>query len=424
MPRRRGLRFIVQFTPQKHEPPDSRDLSIAPNTYAGCTYTILFPDYIFLRSIMALVGYSDSEGSDNESPAPAPAPKTAPSGSKPAFQKVVDRSQPGKIKVELPTLAKGNAEEQARPAKKPRMGGGFSGFNSFLPAPKRTAEASGVKKGLGSGVNLKTSANAAFSREPVEQVVPEAAPAEDEHNEEAATETPATEEPKMPEEVKITGNAMRFKPLSVANRKKPGKKNIIPGAVPTESGGASRATTGATTTASASQAAPAPPPPEPKISLFSVPQEDDEPVPAANISTGQYQPFMTETAESSTTTAAEPSYTTSQPQNANPNSLDAIASDLNLTPAQRRQLFGRNKDAAALGAINITNFNTDAEYIRNEKLRAEGQAVEHRAVKSIAPGKHSLQQLVNAANTQKEALEDAWAEGKRNKAEGGSKYGW
>jgi hypothetical protein len=35
-----------------------------------------------------------------------------------------------------------------------------------------------------------------------------------------------------------------------------------------------------------------------------------------------------------------------------------------------------------------------------------------------------LQQLVNSASTQKEALEDAWAQGRRNKAEAGSHYGF
>ena len=108
--------------------------------------------------------------------------------------------------------------------------------------------------------------------------------------------------------------------------------------------------------------------------------------------------------------------------NANPNSLSAIADDIGLSAAARRQLFGRNKDAAA--AANILHLNMEEEYARNEEIRAQGQAVEHRAVKAVAPGKHSLQQLVNVASTQKEALEDAWAEGKRNKAEGGSRYGW
>jgi hypothetical protein len=95
---------------------------------------------------------------------------------------------------------------------------------------------------------------------------------------------------------------------------------------------------------------------------------------------------------------------------------------MDLTPAQRRQLFGRNhKDNAN---TNVTTFNIDSEYANNEVMRQAGEVVQHRAIKTIAPGKHSLQQLVNNARTQKDAIEDAWAEGRKNRAEGGSKYGW
>ena len=54
----------------------------------------------------------------------------------------------------------------------------------------------------------------------------------------------------------------------------------------------------------------------------------------------------------------------------------------------------------------------DSEYAANEQLRQAGEVVEHRAVKSIAPGKHSLQQLVNNARSQQENLEDKWAAGR------------
>ena len=53
----------------------------------------------------------------------------------------------------------------------------MAGFNSFLPAPKRPAAASGgssiggiSRGGLGSGVSLKTGATPAFSREPAPNV--------------------------------------------------------------------------------------------------------------------------------------------------------------------------------------------------------------------------------------------------------------
>ena len=125
-----------------------------------------------------LAGYSDSE-SDSEAPAPQVAPKPT---AKPAFQKVVDRSNPGRIKVNLPgasqSRGKDDIQDDAPPAKKPRLGGGssFGGFNAMLPAPKKPnvnaiAASEGAKtgnrglgKGLASGVNLKTGAEPAFKR--------------------------------------------------------------------------------------------------------------------------------------------------------------------------------------------------------------------------------------------------------------------
>ena len=113
-------------------------------------------------------------------------------------------------------------------------------------------------------------------------------------------------------------------------------------------------------------------------------------------------------------------------QPAGPQSLDTIASDLNLTEAQRRQLFGRQRGKGGhdLSAISVVNFNTDQEYAHNEELRASGETIQHNPVRSLAPGKHSLKQLMNNAATQKEALEEHFASGKRNKKEAGSKYGW
>ena len=107
-------------------------------------------------------------------------------------------------------------------------------------------------------------------------------------------------------------------------------------------------------------------------------------------------------------------------------SLDDIAGELNLSAAERRQLFGRQKgrNHGAQAATRIINFNTDQEYLHNEELRAAGEQVVHNPVRSIAPGKHSLKQLVNAAQSQKEALEESFAQGKSNRAEASSRYGW
>lgn len=361
---------------------------------------------------MALVGYSDSEGSDAES-APAPPKPATPKAVKPSFQKA---SEPRKIKVELPALAAKEEETaEERPIKRAKTEGGFGGFNSLLPAPKRTAEQA-KKTGLGSGISFKTSANAAFSRDPVQKEIVDKAQSapphesDDFNTEEATSQQSHMNLPKPEEEVKVVGNAMRFKPLSVANKKKPAKKKIIPGM--TESAPTPR------TDNEAPKAAP-PPPPKPKVSLFSVTQEEEVPSEADISST--YEPMMSnDIPEEESTAAANTTYHERAP--ANPNSLDAIASDLNLSAADRRRLFGRAKGGDA--ALNIANFDMDAEYKKNEEMRAAGEAVEHRAVKAIAPGKHSLQQLVSAASTQREALEDAWAQGKRNRGEAGSKYGW
>ncbi|KAL8867741.1 MAG: hypothetical protein Q9174_005463 [Haloplaca sp. 1 TL-2023] len=125
---------------------------------------------------MGLVDYSDSEGSDAESKQEKQkVPKASTGTQKPAFQKVVDRSNPHKIRVNLPEQAQEIAEdgkhEDEPPAKRAKTGGGaFGGFNSFLPAPKRAGAVAGnagaKRNGLGNGVSLKTGAAPGFSRDP------------------------------------------------------------------------------------------------------------------------------------------------------------------------------------------------------------------------------------------------------------------
>ncbi|KAL8946988.1 MAG: hypothetical protein Q9222_006689, partial [Ikaeria aurantiellina] len=208
---------------------------------------------------MGLVDYSESEGSEVEEPQPqkpkVPSKPTAISN-KPAFHKVVNRSDPHKIHISLPELAKEPEasdvdNDREPPAKKARVGGGegFSGFNSFLPAPKRSiaagggANGAGMKRGgLGSGVNLKTGAAPGFSREPMA----EATEVGEEQIEsvngngflEAKENGPRNNgtlsslpEPKSvdkyAEEPKRQGNPMMFKPLSVA-RKPQKKKPALP----------------------------------------------------------------------------------------------------------------------------------------------------------------------------------------------------
>lgn len=407
-------------------------------------------------SKMNLVAYSDSEGSDNEAqpalkPAPKPAAKPAVTSSKPAFQKVVDRTNPHKIRVNLPTASttsagKDDIEAEAPPTKKARTGGGaFSGFNALLPPPKRTALATnstaeggkrGLGKGLGVGISLRTGAAPAFSREPVD--VPN-------YGEEDSTEkTPAPSSPdhssfstapnSEAQEVKLVGKPMMFKPLSVANKKKKKRPAIPPQVSDTSAEKAVLV---------ASQISDPKPAPKPKVSLFSISKEEMS-TPPTSTPREEYQPLLygadeesesvvqpseediqDPSQQSSTFTFSHPAPTSSSK---GAQSLNDIAADLNLSEADRRQLFGRQrgkKGQQDLSAINVVNFNTDQEYAHNEALRAAGETAQHNPLRSIAgTGKNSLKQLVNVATTQKDALEEHFAAGRRNKKEAGSKYGW
>lgn len=387
---------------------------------------------------MALVDYSDSDASDAE---PQTVAKPAASSAKAGFQKVVDRSNPGKIRVSLPqsAVSKEPTNEDAPPAKRAKTGGGtFSGFNSFLPAPKRAGQASttlgggAVKKGLGAGVNLKTGSAPGFSREPeperasnwndddtsaVEASFPPP------NSSSATTQLPA-------EEVKLVGKPLMFRPLSVSNKPKKKKKTTI--------------TTDAQTSAPKPNtlAVPATPAPRAKVSLFSITTESEDVHTVT--SNGEYTPMMVheqvEVKDDSEEQDQDQSSLTASYEDYTPNvsfgyippvptppvsqSLDDIAGDLKLSAAERRQLFGRQKGGRGQAATNIINFNTDQEYLHNEELRAAGEQVSHNPVRAIAPGKHSLKQLVNAAQNQKEALEESFAKGKNNRAEASSRYGW
>ncbi|KAK4694941.1 hypothetical protein P7C71_g2720, partial [Lecanoromycetidae sp. Uapishka_2] len=395
---------------------------------------------------MALVEYSDSEGSDEEeAPAAQGASRSKTDPNKPAFQKVVDRSNPHRIKVSLPETVKNeekDADEAERPAKRARVGGsGLGGFNALLPAPKRAAVSSGEflangarKGGLGSGVNLRTGAAPGFSREPEPLITP----VEDGETgiTGAETATKSTQDgkglvekykngdlqlpAKVVEEPKLKGRTTMFKPLSVA--RKPQKKKAFP-------------KDGLAGDMGIDDEISQQPKPIPKVSLFSV-ADIDETHSTIQVGThSRYQPMVysasePKAGESSTElqdeeNQPEEQYTfTAATQSANgpPQSLDTIASDLNLSASAKRQLLGRQKNNSS--AINIMNFNTDEEYKQNELMRQAGEVVQHNAVRAIAPGKHSLKQLVNVASTQKDALEESFASGRRNKKEAGSKYGW
>jgi hypothetical protein len=411
---------------------------------------------------MNLIAYSDSEESDNDAPqAPKPAAKPAP---KPSFQKVVDRSNPGKIKLNLPTpraqAEKDDIEAEAPPAKKARTGGGaFSGFNSMLPAPKKpkvdattAAPISGKRglgKSLGSGVNLRTGAEPAFQRAPKEEDYDENGdpikkeesgpmkkedfrklfnlpPPKTETKVESTPEVPALESPKPEPSVAKPASKSRFMPLSVARGKKKKPINRPAGAVPDDVKLALESTRAAPVTAPKA-------PVKPKVSLFGAPQEDDGP--ATTVSHGEYKPLLYGADEDEDAPVPDDAFNNTDtyqaapsshhPATSEPQGLNDLASELNLSEAERRRLFGRRGQGPDLSAANIIEFNTDTEYAHNERLRQQGETVQHNALKSISgTGRNSLRSLINVASTQKEALEEHFASGRRNKKEAGNKYGW
>ncbi|KAI9042870.1 PRCC domain-containing protein [Aspergillus affinis] len=434
---------------------------------------------------MALVSYSDSENSDSEPGTPVvPQPKTqkpapaqqqlssAPStGAKPPS--IVDRSNPRKIRVALPEIkpekpTDADAGDDGPARKRPRIGGGasggglFSGFNSFLPAPKKNTATAAAEKEKNKKTaaparkvfSLKTGAAPGFDREADaemrrdqalglgtgdfddDETIPKAGSlGTEEAGESQNTAGDNGEEgvKEKPVEVKLKGNPMMFKPLSVGRTQQ--KKKKAPPKTTTTTATATNTNTGSLPAADgpkeqAPLAQPTPPPaaapkPKPKVSLFSLSSAelDAAAAPSAQTTSATYEPLVY--SAPSEAPAAGPSAPEPQESQATgpAETLDNIADDLNLSRAQRRQLFGRNAESSK---SRVLHFNTDKEYIANQEAahNTDLAAVQHNPVRPIAPGKHSLQQLVNAASNQREALEESFASGRRNKQEAGSKYGW
>lgn len=412
---------------------------------------------------MNLIAYSDSESDGEAPPAPKPALKQA---SKPTFQKVVDRANPGRIKVNLPGASQSKAEKDdidadAPPAKKARLGGGsaFGGFNAMLPAPKKPAVTASsntapgkrpLGKGLAAGVNLRTGAEPAFKRESrleTEEYDENGNPVKKEPMKKEDFRallnlpTPKSEQNRIeevkPEEAVDTimadpvpapkPVAPRFVPMSVGKGRK--KKPVVPKAVV-----ASLPASNSTAQFAQSSAAPAPAPRKPKVSLFGTSQENT--APAAVASEEAYKPMLYGAEEDDGApipdaafeeqSMYQPAHHTHAVSTSAPShDLGNIASELNLSEAERRQLFGKRGREADFSSARIVEFNTDTEYAHNEKLRQQGEQVQHNALKSISgTGKNSLRSLINVASTQKDALEEHFATGYRNKKEAGNKYGW
>lgn len=389
---------------------------------------------------MGLVDYSESE-SDSEAPQVAPsAPAKAPPAKKP-FQKVVDRSKPGKIVVSLPQETAPASDEP--PTKKARTGaskegGRFSGFNSFLPPPKNAGKKPAAAPAAGKprpGINLKTSAAPGFSRDT----------GDGEGLEDSTFAAPQNKaEPLVPEDqkpadqVKLVGKPMMFKPLSVSRNTNKKKTPKLPQAASPSLSPASFTTPiTAATNSSAHQEAP----PPKKVSLFSLhTEEDPEPSTSSAGGGGAYEPLFEPQAgglssqqhqqplegydytEYAGDASSAPAPTAGGGQS---ESLGSIADDLNLSAAERRQLFGRGGGGGAgQTAKKVLNFNMDREYKHNEEIRASGEQQIHNPVRSVQGGKHNLRQLVQNVQNQREALEDSFAKGKSNRKEASGKYGW
>ncbi|KAK3899819.1 mitotic checkpoint regulator, MAD2B-interacting-domain-containing protein [Staphylotrichum tortipilum] len=406
---------------------------------------------------MGLVEYSDSESEgepvqQKSTPAPAPA-------SKKPFQKLLDRSSgagKGKILVNLSaaSAAPDTPEDSQPPAKRAKIAGGsrFSALGSFLPPPKKTGLAASTPSARATGttpapgVHLRTAAEPAFSRR---------ADGDgdsigfDGDTTQTTSKGPSIPEGQKPEEeVKLVGKPLMFKPLSVARKKAPlktkKKDSSAVAAGPTPSG-APRANITATTKAAAP--VPSAPLPKKKISLFSI--DDDEPAttaPAAPASAGAYEPVFTSapepapTEDESNVTSAYPSYHSQptapvggqyHPNHEHEQAFSSLADTL--SPAARRELFGRSNDNGASrggGGVlpanaKVITFDMEREYDHNEALRASGAAQQvYNPVRSIAPGKHSLRQVVNMAQSNQGALEESFARAKSNQKDAAGRYGW
>lgn len=427
---------------------------------------------------MGLVEYSDSESESEvvQSKPVVPATTTAP---KKPFQKLLDRSSgSGKIVVNLPAASETtdtSADVEQPPAKRAKTIGGsrFSSLGSFLPPPKKTGAAAqpatvaSKKQGTtpAPGIHLKTAAEPAFIRGGGDADTTVDGGADNSSSgmglpppKAKVSAGPSIPEGQKPEEeVKLVGKPLMFKPLSVARKKPPVKKKkdlpalpiqAPPTLIAPENNPASGPTTVPTSTVE-------PPPQKKKISLFSMGDNDDEPPSTAassNTYTSTYEPLFTSSYtpthattytnasqhEQETSVTASYPTTTSQQQQPQQNTLSILADNLSLTPAARRELFGRNgspssASASSLDAMippnaKVITFDMEREYAHNETLRAAAAAgggqQAYNPVRSIAPGKHSLRQVVNMAQSNQSALEESFARQKSGKRDAAGRYGW
>ncbi|KAF3915419.1 hypothetical protein AA313_de0209168 [Arthrobotrys entomopaga] len=391
---------------------------------------------------MALVSYSDSEGSDTESPAPAPAPSLPPPKPKSSLssflpppskkRKLVaeanpDTSGPRKIKIDLPKITPLQDDESSTSSRsKIGKSAGGSGMLSFLPAPKRTgAEAvkvaqeaekqtstdtaaaastsshttASAPRTLGGGLKRMEYAGTGMDMRPTVEDDPDEPRSANDNSANIANTPPAEPKPSGP----VKGRAIQ--PFF---RKAMAKKPMKPG------------------TGSVGKVE------EKKVSLFSLGSALNEKPLASTISTGEYKPILIEdtpapaveddgdvpTGEAYERAKEAQDYRDIQ----GPQTFQSISEEVGMDEASMRMFMGRRGRNAE---IKLVDFNVDQEYANNEAARKAGElAPEKNVIRSIKPGKHQLTSLLNAAQSQRTALEESFAQGRRNKKESGSKYGF
>ncbi|KAF2001488.1 hypothetical protein P154DRAFT_163845 [Amniculicola lignicola CBS 123094] len=394
---------------------------------------------------MNLTNYSDSE-SDSEAPPPVPkaAVKPAP---KPAFQKVIDRANPGKIKLNLPSARQqpenDGGDSGEPPAKKARTRGGAFGIGGFLPAPKKAdAKLTGNGGASQPSIGLKTSSEPSFLRDSneVEDYDEEGNPIKRSQgasvtlNLRYIEETDKAGDTKTASQPKFeipSGPVPAYMAAQMGRRKK--KRPVPPRPAVVLAQGES-VVSGLIATDLGLR-----PLVKPKVSLFSATQEVEDNI-TDQTKNRQYKPLLYGAQEDEEAPVPDdPLGQTEAYQQSNSfvqsgshdvsvgsNNLSDIASELNLSAADKRRLFGgRRGQDNDLSTANVIDFNTDAEYAHNEMVRQQGDTAQHNALKSISgTGKNSLQSLIRNATVQKEALEDHFAQGKANKKAAGNRYGW
>jgi len=389
-----------------------------------------------------------------------------------------------KILVNLPSIGSdgdNDASPEEPPAKRARTtatGGNsrFSSFGSFLPPPKKrgpapiagasaSASAPSTRSAPAPGVHLKTGAEPAFVRR-------SAATAEDGEEEDGSghrseygggLNLPAPKAPAGPSipagqkpegEVKLVGKPLMFKPLSVTRRAAgAGKKKTVPGRGSSSTVAATAATGTAMSGGVKGAAAAVEAPPKKKVSLFSTDDDDDSSKPPPAVDTGPsgaYEPLFTNaepaglddhddsngvTGDYEAYAAPPTQYQQQQSAVASASSsVSSIVDGMHLSEKAQRELFGRrgggganrgkgNNEFAIPANARVISFNMEKEYEHNEALRASGEQV-YNPVRSIAPGKHSLRQMVNMAQNNQSALEDSFAQGRNNKKDAAGRYGW